>query len=353
MSTWIDFKSLRAQLSFADVLKHYGVQARIKGERTYALCPLPNHPVHAGGGQRTASLSINLTRNIFQCFGCKASGNVIDFCARMEGFDPSDPKQFRSAALKIAETFGVAIEVKPDAKVKKMPPTDTKSIPAAKPSELSPAAKTLPVIINAPLDFELKHLDPKHPYLASRGFIPETIEHFGLGYCGKGMMKDRIAIPLHDAEGRLIGYAGRIVDDERINDEIPKYLFPGSREREGKQYEFHKSQLLYNLHRLDSRVEELIVVEGFASVWWLHQNGYRNTVALLGSSCSFEQVGLLAKFAKRVWILTDGDDAGRQCVDSIWRQAGSQLHCRCVPLDDGRQPTDLSADELAAVLWTP
>jgi hypothetical protein len=67
------------------------------------------------------------------------------------------------------------------------------------------------------------------------------------------MMKDRIATPLHNAQGRLIGYAGRLVDDEAICDNTPKYLFPGSRERDGKQYEFHKSLVVYNLYRLASR----------------------------------------------------------------------------------------------------
>jgi DNA primase len=186
MSQWIDFKSLRKQLSFIEVLKHYGVQAKFKGDRAYALCPLPNHPAHRCGGARTASLSVNLTRNIFQCFGCKASGNVLDFCIRMEGSDPTDPKQFRSAAIGIADTFGISMGNKPMIRDKPVVPADTPQAITAKTPEPQSASSSLPVIVNAALDFELKHLDPTHPYLSARGFTPDTIQHFGLGTAARG-----------------------------------------------------------------------------------------------------------------------------------------------------------------------
>jgi len=59
-------------------------------------------------------------------------------------------------------------------------------------------------IVNPPLDFELKGLDAEHPYLTCRGFAPETIGHFGLGVCLRGLLKGRVAVPLHDNAGRLI-----------------------------------------------------------------------------------------------------------------------------------------------------
>jgi hypothetical protein len=76
-------------------------------------------------------------------------------------------------------------------------------------------------------------LEYDHPYLRERGFTDETIKTFGLGYCHRGLMKGRIAIPLHDAKGALIGYAGRIVDEGAIGKDTPRYLFPGSREWNG------------------------------------------------------------------------------------------------------------------------
>jgi DNA primase len=208
------------------------------------------------------------------------------------------------------------------------------------------------VVVNAPLDFTLKHLDPKHAYLSSRGFTPETIEHFGLGYCNKGMMAERTAIPLHDAAGKLIGYAGRLVDDAKVSDENPKYRFPGTRERDGIAYEFHKSEFLYNGHGIDKPVPDLIVVEGFASVWWLWQHGYPNVVALMGNSISVKQAELLRDLLGcdgRLWILSDGDNAGEHCAKALFLNLAPHHFVRWLRLDDG-QPTDLSSEELDALL---
>lgn len=85
-------------------------------------------------------------------------------------------------------------------------------------------SKEMEVIVNARLDFELKSMDYNHPYLKHRGFSECIIKAFGLGYCNRGLMKGRVAIPLHDAFGSLIGYAGRIVDDSVINETTPRSL---------------------------------------------------------------------------------------------------------------------------------
>src|SRR5262249_54202659 len=155
---------------------------------------------------------------------------------------------------------------------------------------------------------ELQTLDPEHPYLKERGFTEETIRHFGLGYCNRGMLKGRLAIPLHNEKGQLLGYAGRLTNDRYIREDNPKYKFPGTRERDGAMLEFHKSLVVYNVHRLDRKVSDLIVVEGFPSVWWLHQHGLKSTVAVMGSDCSEEQSILMVERTAlhgRIWILTD------------------------------------------------
>ncbi len=62
---------------------------------------------------------------------------------------------------------------------------------------------------NPPMTFELKNLDVKHPYLKQRGVGAKTIKEFGLGYCNRGLMKDRVVIPIHNPKGELVAYAGR------------------------------------------------------------------------------------------------------------------------------------------------
>lgn len=298
---------------------------------------------------------MNLTRNIFRCFGCNASGNAADFVARMEGFDPKDPAQFRQAAIKMAEIFGIAT-TRPgtNASVKNGARDAPKPVRPPSTPPVKKVSDGAPVVVNAPLDFELKDLDPDHPYLAERGFRPETIGHFGLGYCNRGLMRGRVVIPLHDAGGRLVGYAGRITKDAEISEEHPKYRFPGDRERNGVVYVFRKALLLYNAHRVERPVGDLIVVEGFASVWWLWQWGYPAAVAVMGSSCSDEQAKTIVSLVRptgRVWVMTDGNTAGEECAASILVRVAPYRLVRSVKLLPDDQPTDLTPGDLAKVLW--
>src|SRR5207245_2693197 len=111
----------------------------------------------------------------------------------------------------------------------------TMGAPAAEASSaITPPAEK----VNVPLKFSLKNLDANHPYLAERGLTPETIAHFGLGHCQKGIMANRIAIPIHNEQSELVGYVGRWpgVPPE----DHPRYRLPTG---------FHKSLVVFNLHR--------------------------------------------------------------------------------------------------------
>ena len=171
-----------------------------------------------------------------------------------------------------------------------------------------------------------------------------------------------MAIPLHDKSGHLIGYAGRLTKDADITAQKPKYLFPSDRERNGVIHEFHKSLFLYNAQAITEPVSDLIVVEGFPSVWWLWQHGVGNVVCLMGASCSKEQgkliVGLVAqRFANgppgsggRVWVLTDGDESGDRCTKSVFGEVAAACFVRWIRLDEGKQPTDYSPSQILGEL---
>jgi DNA primase len=109
----------------------------------------------------------------------------------MSNGDPKDAATFREVAAELQAIFYIEAGGTPKGKQPKIEPE-----------------RELPVVINAPLDFELKGLDAEHPYLLNRGFTPETMEHFGLGFCSRGLLKGRLAIPLQDHCGQIIGYAG-------------------------------------------------------------------------------------------------------------------------------------------------
>jgi DNA primase len=357
-SNWVDFKELRSRLRFADVLQSYSVELKVKGDRATGLCPLPGHPRH-DGKRRSPSFSANLSRGLFNCFGCQAKGNIIDFVCFMSGGDPRDSTALHNAALELQKRFpGTTGErdQKPADSKSSASPTAAKSHQSKssgeaqeKPSEVEARS----VIVNAPLDFTLKMLDSEHPYLKQRGLTPETISHFELGYCSRGMMQGRIVIPLHDPQGQLIGYAGRLIDDSKVSDEQPKYRFPGTRERNGVRYEFQKSQFLFNGHRIKAPVDDLIIVEGFMSVFWLVQYGYRNVVALMGSSASKDQIVFITELVSetgRVWIFLDGDEAGERCAVHLFTQIATCRAVRWLKLDMGHQPTGCAPETLLQLL---
>ena len=342
MGTWIDFRKLRENLNFARVLEYYKVEYKQRGSQGQSFCPLPNH----NGNRKSPSFSVSFEKRIFQCFGCGAKGNVLDFIALMEKLDPQNPVEFRKAAVMAEERFGNVPAAKAPAK---QSPAPTK-VPGPQPA--TSANQKLPVLINPPLDFELKNLDTKPQYLVNRGFTERTMTHFGLGYCTKGVFAGRVVIPLHNMQKQLIGYAGRLIFDEAIDEENPKYLFPAPRERNGKRHEFAKSLFLYNGHRILAPVHDLIVVEGFPSTWWLYQCGFSDVVGLMGSSCSVDQAKIIVNLVHRngrVWILTDGDKAGDRCGHSVFEEVATKRFCTWLRLSEG-QPTDCSPEELTAML---
>lgn len=332
MSAWINFKELRARLDFEQVLRHYNVEVKRKGNQHHGFCPLPAH----NGKRNSPSFSANLDRGIFQCFGCGAKGNTLEFAAMMEGVPLSDGTRFRELSNRLQERF--------------CPEVGTASTSKPEPKRVNDETKDdAPRIINATLDFELKGLDPKHPYLLKRGFTQDTIDHFGLGFCSRGYHKDRIAIPLHDHAGKLVGYGGRVVDDLTITEDNPRYRLPGDRKRDGKVYEFRKTLFLYNGYRIKVPLDRLIVVESFTAVWWLVQNHLPDVVGTMGADCSDTQAELIVSLVKpdgQVWAMTDGDPAGERCATAILARVAQHRLVRWVKLDEGIQPTDLSEQEL-------
>ena len=330
MSIWVDFKELRNRLTFDRVFGYYQVEIkRKKNGQHQGPCPLPNH----AGNKRSPSFSANLERGIFQCFDCKAHGNVLEFAALMEGIDPDDGAALRRVALQLEDELCPKLA----------------AIPKHQRPQLRENTDAVSVVVNAPLDFELKGLDFTHPYLPARGFTTETIAHFGLGVAPRGFLKGRLAIPLHRQDGKLVGYAGRVVDDVAITKDNPCYLFPTERKREGVLQAFRRSEFLYGGFRVKNPVDNLVVVKGFTGVWWLDQHGYFPAVATMGADCSeaqARQIVALAKPGGHVWLMPDGDAGGLAHAHSLLAQVAPYRLVRWVKLTDGKKPTSFSADQL-------
>lgn len=191
--------------------------------------------------------------------------------------------------------------------------------------------------INPPLGFTLE-LDRRHGYLARRGIESATADHFGVGYFrGRGLMSGRIAIPIHDPDGRLVAYCGRAVDGAG-----PRYRFPAG---------FQKSRVLFHYDR--ARVggaSQVIVVEGFFDCMRVYQAGFTSVVALMGARLSPAQKILLADRFRHMVLLLDGDATARAAT----RQIASDLAgvCSVTPLlvPPDWQPDQMTAGEIRLLL---
>jgi len=309
---WVDFKAIKQAVSMQAVLDRYGINwLRKNKDELRGRCP-----IHKGDGER--SFHVNTTKNAFQCFSCKARGNVLDFVAAME------KSSVRDVALKLKDWFQVGESGAGSAAPVTVAANDPEPVPVGP--------------INPPLSFELR-VDHTHEYGASRGLLLETLTYFGAGLClSKGMFAERFIIPLHNPGGELVGYAGRSLDDSE-----PKYLFPSSAKG------FYKSHLLFGFHRVAPAAKQIILVEGFFATMYLWQIGLP-ALGLLGSSLSKEQEAMIVDRFDRVLLLFDGDEAGRRATDDCLVRLGKRIWTRAVSLPDGLQPDNLLAEELAANL---
>lgn len=334
MAAYIDFAFVKENASFERVLGHYQIALRGRSAQRSAICPF--HP------DKRPSLRLELDKGVFHCFACEAKGNMLEFVARLEG----TPDDLRAAAEKIADICKIPLAPprqggKPVEKLAAAA-TAPRARRRAEPAP-SPAAKA-PVDagpINPPLTFQLK-LDPDHPYLVERGLSAELVAQFGLGYCSRGSMAGRICIPIHNAAGQLVAYAGRWPGDE-VPEDVEKYRLPAK---------FEKHRLLYNLHRVRD-AEHVVAVEGYWSTIRLHALGVP-VVGLMGWSVSPEQIALLRERGTRhLTVLWDGDEAGKRARERVLPALASEFFVRAPVLPDGEKPDTLGEAELLKLASLP
>ena len=321
----VDFAAIKAGASFKTVLDHYGIEYREKGSELIARCPLHD--------ETEASFHANEAKVAFNCFGCKEKGNVLDFVVKKERIG------VKRAAELVAEWCGIdpqsghsATETTEQGKVE--------GEVAEVVSNASEAIESDTARENKQLDITLK-LDRDHPYLTDRGITDELADTFDIGYAGsRGIMKGRVAFPIFDDKGDKVAYCGRWPGDDGWPEDEGKYKLPPN---------FKKSLVVFNLHRV-SGADHLILVEGFFSVFRLHQLGY-NAVALMGTEMSADQERLLGVAgASKITVLLDGDKAGREASLEIAGRLARHCFVRIVELPDGKQPDRVEEEMLNSIV---
>jgi DNA primase len=338
-----NFRLIKERVSMLDVLARYQVELRAKNQwKREGKCPLPQH------GNRDGKPSFHIDRKengtwVWACHetvcvgnrgGKKKGGDLIEFVGFMEKCGLRDAGQF------LESWYG------PFDDTTAPPPPQKAAVPAAAPRAVNP-----------PLAFQLKDIQHVHPYLAVRGFEEEECEYLGVGFfSGKGMMRNRIVFPLHDALGTLIGYAGRRVeyslhdgDETHVAPECPnleRWIFPPG---------FLRGQVVYNLHRVtEDDWTEVIVCESFWGVLACIRAGIMNAVAIMSNYATDAQVKQLLGFRKVV-VLFDGDRPGREGAADLVRKL-EEGGCESVEqrtLADGVQPDSVSVNSLRVFLGIP
>ena len=207
-SKFVDFKAVKAAITMEQVLEHYGLLDKFKRGSDSLSGPCPIHK-----GSNPTQFRVSISKNVWNCFSeCKHGGNTLDFIAKMDNVSiHAAATRPSNGSTSIPKPCLRIPSRKPEGRVKRRRPgTLRQPRPAAKPAPVQENSAP-----NKPLKFRLDKLERSHPYLAERGLTPETIIDFGIGYCAKGMMAERIAIPIHNPEGNVVAYAGRFPGEPR------------------------------------------------------------------------------------------------------------------------------------------
>jgi DNA primase len=334
----VDFKAVKQAVSMVQVLDHYGITDRFKrsGDSLSGPCPIHN-------GTDPTQFRVSISKNCWNCFSeCKHGGNVLDFVAKME------KASLVKAARLLVEWFQLDIpsgQPDDDEPPKREPRKSKVSSRAESKTSREPLAKADEIGSNKPLGFTLQNLDMSHAYFAERGLKAETVAEFGLGYCAKGSMSGRIVIPIHNGNAELVAYAGRL-PGEPTNDQA-KYKLPAG---------FKKSAELFNLHRAIREPADLplVLVEGFFDVIMLWQQGYRKTVAVMGSILSPAQEQFIIQHTNTrstVLLMFDEDDAGRFGREQTMLKLCEQRYVRVFKFaEEGQQPEHLTPEQMQQLI---
>lgn len=338
-------RRVRESNNIVDVIQAVVGRLTRAGRNLKACCPFHN--------EKTPSFNVNVEGQYFKCFGCGKSGDIFTFVQLHERVE------FPEALKILAERANIPLEMDPVSAVTYKKESDWKSYLY----KLNDVAKRF-------YREQLFADAGKHArdYLKRRGINDEMAENFELGYApagGSPLIKrlqsqkapiraivqaglaserddgnardffyDRLMFPIHDVQGRVIAFGGRILGDGE-----PKYL--NTRDTPL----FHKTQTVYGIDRAKEEIvkqRKAILVEGYTDVMMCHQFGVTNVVACLGTAITAEHVRHLRRVADEVYLLTDSDAAGAKASErSIAVLMAEEMPARVVRLPGGeKDPCD-------------
>ena len=306
-------EEVRSRNDIVDVISSY-VKLQKKGSSYFGLCPFHN--------EKSPSFSVSRGKQMYYCFGCGAGGNVFTFLMEYENYT------FQEALKYLADKAGVELpEMEYSAQAKER--ADLKAIlleinkiaaqyfyvqlksskGKAGLSYLKRRELSDDTIKAFGLGYSNKYSDDLYRYLKERGYKDEMIAKAGLisideRHGAHDKFWNRVMFPIMDVNSRVIGFGGRVMGDAK-----PKYL------NSPETLIFDKSRNLYGLNRARStRKPYFLLCEGYMDVISLHQAGFTNAVASLGTALTPGHASLIKRYVKEVYLTYDSDEAGTKAA---------------------------------------
>jgi DNA primase len=298
------------------------------GKNFIGLCPFHT--------EKTPSFTVSPDKQIFYCFGCGTGGNVFSFLMKQEGLS------FPETARRLAKRFGI------DLPIHSLSPDELKKINTKE--GLLDVNRRAMTFFQQALCHETVG-QAARAYLKQRGISQKTIDDFKLGYAPGGWdrllkyfngkristhliekaglivsrrnmngyydrFRNRIIFPIIDASMQVIGFGGRVLDES-----LPKYL------NSPETPVYNKGRSLYGIQQAKNKCREtgaVFIVEGYLDLLALYQHGIENCVATLGTALTSNHIRLLTRYAGRMILVYDSDEAGirsaQRCIDTFWTE---------------------------------
>lgn len=333
-------EEVRSRNDIVDVISAY-VKLQRKGSSYFGLCPFHN--------EKSPSFSVSPGKQMYYCFGCGAGGNVFTFVMEYENYT------FPEALKLLAERAGITL------------PEQEYTGEERRQQDLKSAVREINKTAARYFCYVLRTQQGEKAmqYLKNRNLSDETIKRFGIGYAGpysdalyrylkkqgisdqllkeSGLMQvnekqgmydkfwNRVMFPIMDVNNKVIGFGGRVMGDGK-----PKYL------NSPETVIFDKSRNLYGLNYARvSKKRYLLVCEGYMDVISMHQAGFTNAVASLGTALTSQHASLLKRYTDEVILTYDSDEAGiRAALRAIPLLKTAGISTRVLHMDPYKDPDE-------------
>ena len=328
-----EINEIRSKLNIVDVISSY-IPLTKKGRNYFGLCPF--HDDH------TPSMAVSPEKQIYKCFVCGESGNVFNFVMNYEKIS------FKDALSRLANSIGINLDIqeKKDNKYDKYYEIMDIANKFYQNNLLSKEGEIARKYLeNRKLDkktiqefgigLSLNKMDILTNLLVSQGNSLEELNLIDLSNQNHDTFINRVIFPLHNKDGKVIGFSGRRLDD---NQKINKY------QNTKETPLFKKRENLFNYHRAKDAIrteKKIIVMEGFMAVIRAYTVGIKNCIATMGTALSHEQADFIKRLSNNIYLCYDGDEAGRKATLSSGEVfTKMNMNVFVISLSDNLDPDD-------------